>query len=363
MPNDPFEEFRNEVASRYRIDREIGRGGMAAVYLANDLKHHRPVAIKVLRPEIATLVGTDRFLREIEFAARLNHPNILPLHDSDEAAGTLYYVMPYMPDGTLRERLRRAPPPSLSEAMSLARQVAAGLAHAHALNVIHRDIKPGNILLSSGHALIADFGIARALQEAITTEERLTSAGMVLGTPSYMSPEQLAGASLVDGRADQYSLAAVIYEMLTGTPPPPAITTAAGIRRSLRSARAARAAVPVETATALGRALSLEPSARFPGIGEFVTALEPPPQTEAGRVVRALSAVERVPRPVRYAGAILVLGSLVAWAILGGRGRGPPPELLAAADTASYAILPPEYGPGTDSVLGVDQLLHDAVAR
>src|SRR5438445_6815298 len=188
------------LADRYTIERELGRGGMATVYLAQDRKHHRQVAIKVLKPELAAALGPERFLREIETAARLNHPHILPLHDSGEAEGFLYYVMPYAEGESLRERLEREGQLPLDEALRIAREVASALSHAHSHDVVHRDIKPENILLSGGEAIVADFGIARAITAA--GKPRLTTAGITVGTPEYMSPEQAAGEPEVDGRTD-----------------------------------------------------------------------------------------------------------------------------------------------------------------
>src|SRR5262245_13396819 len=207
---------------------------MATVYLAHEFKHGRAVALKVLRQEIASVIGSERFLREIQVTANLTHPNILPLYDSDEAAGRLFYVMPYVEGGTLKDRLAHPPIPSLAEALTLTRQVAAGLSYAHQAGVVHRDIKPANILLSSGHAFIADFGIARALRQL--TEDQLTMPDLVLGTPAYMAPEQMAGSSSVDGRADEYALACVLHELLLGKTPT-AHSGAISVRRAIRASR------------------------------------------------------------------------------------------------------------------------------
>src|SRR6266576_157455 len=209
--------LRGALADRYAIGRELGHGGMATVYLAQDLKHGRAVAIKVLRPELAAALGAERFLREIEIAARLTHPHILPLHDSGEAGGFLYYVMPFVEGESLRDRLRREQLLPIEEAVRIAREVAAALSHAHAHDVVHRDIKPENILLSGGEAVVADFGIARAIVAA--GAETLTDTGLAVGTPGYMSPEQATGAMQLDGRSDVYSLGCVLYEMLAGHPP------------------------------------------------------------------------------------------------------------------------------------------------
>src|SRR5437773_2174459 len=190
---------------------------MATVYLARDLRHGRPVAIKVLRPEIAAALGPERFLREIEMAARLTHPHILPLHDSGQAGGALYYVMPYIEGESLRDRLEREGPLPLEDALRITREVASALSYAHSHDVVHRDIKPENILLSGGEAVVADFGIARAITRAAGSG--LTETGIPVGTPAYMSPEQASGGGLVDGRSDIYSLGCVLYEMLAGEPP------------------------------------------------------------------------------------------------------------------------------------------------
>jgi len=204
------------LQDRYAIQREIGHGGMAVVYLARDLKHDREVALKVLYPHLAAALGAERFLREVRVAARLHHPHLLPLYDSGEADGSLYYVVPYIEGGSLRDRLERESPLPLTAALQITREVADGLDYAHRRNVVHRDIKPENVLLDEGHAVIADFGVARAISEAADTQ--LTEAGLLVGTPAYMSPEQVMGEA-VDGRSDIYGLGCVLFELLTGAPP------------------------------------------------------------------------------------------------------------------------------------------------
>src|SRR5688572_16707921 len=205
-----------DLLGPYEIVRELGRGGMAVVYLAQDHKHHRRVALKVLLPEVALALGHQRFLREIQIAANLAHPHILPLHDSGEAGGLLYYVMPYVEGESLRARLARDGPLTLDDALGIAHQVLAALGYAHTHGVLHRDIKPENILLHGDQAVVADFGIARAVSEA--GEDTLTQPGLIMGTPAYMSPEQTNGDAL-DARGDLYSLGCVLYEMLAGEPP------------------------------------------------------------------------------------------------------------------------------------------------
>src|SRR6185295_9813802 len=213
---DFLEQLAAALGDRYRVERELGRGGMAVVFLAEDLKHHRRVAVKLLKPELSAVLGSERFLREIEIAAALQHPHILPLFDSGQAGSLLYYVMPFAEGESLRQRLAREPQLPLDAALTVAREVASALQYAHEHGVVHRDIKPENIMLSGGQAVVADFGIARALSAAGT--EQLTQSGIVVGTPQYMSPEQAAGGA-VDGRSDQYSLACTLYEMLIGEPP------------------------------------------------------------------------------------------------------------------------------------------------
>ena len=213
---DLLEQLTAALGDRYRVERELGRGGMAVVFLAEDLKHRRRVAIKLLKPDLSAVLGSERFLREIDIAATLQHPHILPLFDSGEAGGLLYYVMPFAEGESLRQRLAREQQLSLDAALQVTREVGSALQYAHERGVIHRDIKPENVVLSGGQAVVADFGIARALHAA--SPEQLTLTGMVVGTPQYMSPEQAAGAA-VDGRSDQYSLACTLYEMLSGQPP------------------------------------------------------------------------------------------------------------------------------------------------
>ncbi|MBI3983187.1 MAG: protein kinase [Gemmatimonadetes bacterium] len=273
--SEPLDRLNAALAGRYRVERELGRGGMAVVYLAEDQRHHRKVALKVLRPELAMALGPERFLREIDIAAKLSHPHILPLHDSGEAAGFLYYVMPYVEGESLRGRLEREVQLPLEDALQLAREVADALGYAHSLGIVHRDIKPENILLTAGHAVVSDFGIARALDAA--GKERLTGTGAAIGTAAYMSPEQAAGEAEVDGRSDVYSLGTVLYEMLAGDPPFASSTSQATLARKLVEAppalRTVRASVPVGVERAIEKALATSRADRFATAAQFAEAI------------------------------------------------------------------------------------------
>ena len=267
------------LAGRYAIERELGRGGMATVYLARDLRHDRPVALKVLHPELGAALGGERFQREIRLAARLQHPHILTVHDSGEISSPsgpplLWFTMPFVDGETLRTRLQRERQLSVEEAVAIAREAADALDYAHQQGIVHRDIKPENILLAARHALVADFGIARALAGA---EQGLTETGMTLGTPAYMSPEQASGERSIDGRTDIYSLACVLYEMLAGQPPFSGASAQAIIAQRFTDiappVRRSRSAVPPEIEAAISRALARLPADRFATAGEFADAL------------------------------------------------------------------------------------------
>jgi eukaryotic-like serine/threonine-protein kinase len=270
------------VGDRYRVERELGHGGMAVVFLAADLKHHRLVALKVLKPELSAALGSDRFLREIEIAAVLQHPHILPLYDSGQAAGLIWYVMPYVEGESLRERLRREGQLPLDAALRIAHEVGSALQYANDHGVVHRDVKPENVMLSAGQAVVTDFGIARAIQAAGT--DSLTQSGIVVGTPQYMSPEQACGGT-VDGRSDQYSLACTLYEMLVAEPPFTGPSVQAVIARHsiepVPSLRVVRQTVSPEVEAAIVRAMAKAPADRFLSIRQFLDALAPSPATSA----------------------------------------------------------------------------------
>jgi serine/threonine-protein kinase len=267
-------DFQAVLAERYIVEGELGSGGMATVYRARDLKHHRVVAIKVLRRELAAAIGPERFLREIKIAAQLNHPHILPLFDSGEAAGLLYYVMPLVEGESLRERLEREKQLPIDDALVITRAVAGALSYAHRSGIFHRDIKPANILLSQGEAVVADFGIARATSGATG---RITETGLAIGTPAYMSPEQASGTDELDGRSDLYSLGCVLYEMLAGAPPFSGPTAQSLLHQHMtvpaRPVRALRATVPLHVEQAIERSLAKAPADRFAGVAQFTEAL------------------------------------------------------------------------------------------
>ena len=286
---DPFAELNAALPSHYVIDRELGRGGMALVYLARDTRHERFVALKTLRPEIAISLGRERFLREIKLAARLQHPNILPVYDSGDAGGTLFYVMPFVEGESLRDRLDREPQLPVDDALQIAREVAEALAYAHNHDVVHRDIKPENIMLSGGHAIVTDFGIARAVSAA--GGDKLTQTGLAIGTPAYMPPEQASGSGQVDRRSDIYSLACVLYETLAGQPPFTGPTAQAIMARHSLDAvprlKVVRDAIPDELETVIERALEKVPADRYQTAEQFAKAITTASTGQVSRVTAA----------------------------------------------------------------------------
>ena len=338
-----LDQLQDALSGRYRIERELGRGGTATVFLAEDLRHRRRVALKVLDPELAAVLGPARFLREIETVARLTHPHILPLFDSGAAHGLLFYAMPYVEGESLRARLVREKQLPVEDALRIVREVADALSYAHDQGIVHRDIKPGNILLEEGHAVVADFGIARA---AVPGAETLTATGIAVGTPAYMSPEQAAGSRAMDGRSDLYSLGCVLYEMLAGVPPFVGATAESLAHQHLnvapRPVTELRPAVPDAIAAALQRALAKAPADRFATAAGFAAALAPaavtPIAAPPGGAVPAAASGDGRPhggrsRRLALAGGIGLLAVLAAGVVwtpvmqrLGGRSSAPSPR-------------------------------------
>jgi serine/threonine-protein kinase len=325
------------LTDRYRIERELGQGGMATVYLAEDLKHHRKVAVKVLRPELADALGPERFLREIEIAANLRHPHILPLYDSGNVGGFLFYVMPLVDGESLATVIRRDKQLPIEDALRYAREIADALSYAHAHGVVHRDIKPDNIMIESGHAVVADFGIAKAVATAGDVTA-LTGTGMSVGTPAYMSPEQAVGDREIDGRSDLYSLGCVLYEMLAGQPPFSGATIDVLVRQHIMTTPPPvtqfRPAVPPAVADALSRALAKAPADRFNPVGQFASAIG----SGGGGVSQPLPATKPAPSrviPVAIAACLLLL-AVAVWALFF-RGK---PAAATPGDNRSIAVLP-----------------------
>ena len=357
---DVHDELASALAGRYELERELGHGGMAIVYLARDVKHGRRVAVKVLRPDLASSVGADRFLREIDVAARLTHPNILTLHDSGAGeGGLLYYVMPYVEGETLRDRLEREHQLPIDEALAITRQVGDALDYAHAHGVVHRDIKPENILLMGEHVLVADFGLARALFTASST--RLTESAVTVGTPAYMSPEQAAADPEVDGRADVYSLACVLYEMVAGVPPFKGATAQAVLAQHLTAAPpslcAQRPHCPKSVDAAVQRAMEKVPADRYRTAREFLGALEAP----APAIPRPLPArarrIRQGPLVAATAALVLLIGVGVI-ALARSRSRGGAP-----LDPATYAVLPFVAREGAADTALLAERLGDALGE
>jgi serine/threonine-protein kinase len=336
------DQLNTALSDRYVIERELGQGGMATVYLAEDQKHHRKVALKVLRPELAAVIGAERFLQEIEVTANLQHPNILPLYDSGEAGSFLYYVMPYVAGETLRDKLAREKQLSLEDTLEIAKGVASALQYAHERKIIHRDVKPENILLQSGQPLVADFGIALAISHA--GGQRLTETGLSLGTPHYMSPEQATGDRELDARSDVYSLGAMVYEMLTGDPPHTGSTVQAIIAQILtedaRPLTARRRTVPAHMDAAVRKALAKLPADRFATAAQFAAALTVPGTLAAvpgrGTPARAGAASGSPARLSLPIAAAAVAGAAALGAAAGWLLRRPPPA--APAPVARFTV-------------------------
>ncbi|MBA3557187.1 MAG: serine/threonine protein kinase, partial [Gemmatimonadaceae bacterium] len=273
-----LEQLKAGLSDRYDVERELGKGGMATVFLARDVKHERRLAIKVLHEDLAVALGAERFRREIHIATSLSHPHILALYDSGETQGLLYYVMPFIEGESLRQRIDREQVLAIDQALKICGEVASALDYAHRKGVIHRDIKPENILIEDGHAIVADFGIARAVSSMGSAGGALTQTGMSLGTPTYMSPEQAFADKEIDGRSDLYSLACVLYEMLVGQPPFTGPNAQAVMARhsmaAVPSMQIVRNTIPDEVEDIVQRALAKSPADRFASVGEFAQELQ-----------------------------------------------------------------------------------------
>ena len=355
---EPFDRLKSVLSDRYTIEGELGAGGMATVYLADDLKHHRKVSVKVLRPELAAVIGAERFLNEIRVTANLQHPHILPLHDSGEADSFLYYVMPFVDGESLRDRLNRETQLSVEDALQISQEVADGLSYAHSLGVVHRDIKPENILLTGRHALIADFGIARAVTEAGGT--RLTETGLSLGTPQYMSPEQASGEPDVDARSDVYALGCVTYEMLVGEPPHTGPNAQAIIAKVLmepvRSVRDTRELVSPQVDSAIRKALSKLAADRFTTVRQFADGLRisgAVTWNDTGEPMSVSTKESRWFRPMLLAWSLVGLLCVVVLALVFWPSGGVPSGLTgvvrlvfdpAPADSISIGAMPSQSG-------------------
>jgi hypothetical protein len=342
-------DISTALGDRYVIEREIGAGGMAVVYLARDRKLDREVALKVLRPELGAVLGSERFLTEIKISARLDHPHILTLIDSGEADGLLYYVLPFVRGESLRSKLDRERQLGLDEALTITRQVASALDYAHRQGLVHRDIKPENILIQEGEAMLTDFGIALAVKEA--GGNRLTQTGLSLGTPQYMSPEQATGDRGIDARSDVYSLASVLYEMLAGEPPVTGASAQSMIAKLMTekptSLRVLRDTVPPSVDAAVGKALAKTPADRFTSAGEFARALDVKPATDA---MSSAPPATRPARRIAIAVGVLVLAAVVAGGAYVFRSRAVPHALAASLGqrtqlTTSGAVLVPAISP------------------
>jgi eukaryotic-like serine/threonine-protein kinase len=360
-----LERLTTVLADRYHIEGELGAGGMATVYRAFDLRHSRQVAIKVLRPELAASLGPDRFLREIEIAAKLNHPHVLPLYDSGESSGFLYFVMPYVEGESLRERLAREGALTPAEATRILREILDALAHAHDRGIVHRDIKPDNIMLSGRHALVADFGIAKAVSQA-TTEATVTQTGLVVGTPAYMAPEQAAGDSQVDHRADIYAVGAVAYELLAGRPPFIGATArevlSAHIVRTPEPLHAHHADVSRALANVVMKCLEKRPGDRWQSADEVLRELDmlapggSPTPTDARPFAAAASRGRWFVLPAVLA-AVLGLGG-ATWLIVNGASTANQTAVEEPQGTR-IAVLPFENLSGADGEAFVDGIARD----
>jgi Tol biopolymer transport system component/tRNA A-37 threonylcarbamoyl transferase component Bud32 len=341
---DVLERLKAALADRYQIERELGSGGMATVYLAEDVKHHRKVAVKVLRPELAAALGPERFHREIEIAANLTHPHILPLHDSGDAEGFLYYVMPHIEGESLRDKLAHEGELPIAEAVRILRDVVDALSEAHEKGVVHRDIKPDNVLLTKHHALVTDFGVAKALSEA-TSAQKLTTEGVALGTPAYMSPEQAAADSHIDHRADIYAVGVVAYELLTGRPPflgtTPQMILSAHMTDTPEPVTKYRETVPPALAHLVMRCLEKKAADRWQSAEELLPQLEALATPSGGMTPTGTMPVDRVAkRRWMMVGAVAGVAAIAAIAVLISRMMTPSPITITTSNMRAVTSEP-----------------------
>ncbi|MDH3456353.1 MAG: serine/threonine-protein kinase [Gemmatimonadota bacterium] len=367
--SDQLERLTAAMSGRYRIEREVGAGGMATVYLANDLKHDRKVALKVLRPEMAAALGPDRFPREISIVAKFQHPHILPLHDSGEIGGFLYYVMPFVEGESLRARIDREGALPINDATRILKQVVDALAYAHARGIVHRDIKPDNVMLSGRHAVVTDFGVAKAV--SASGGEKLTTMGMAVGTPHYMAPEQATADENVDHRADIYAIGVLAYEMLTGKAPFTGKTAQAVLSAQVLQQpppiEELRTGVPAPVVNAIMQCLEKDPDDRWQTAEAMLHDLESAVTTPTGGVTPAdTHPVQPLPRRTRgarrwwipsVAAAVIVVGGVGAWLVATGDGGDGGIDRIA--------VLPIEDISGQDDVfvLGMQDALTNSLAQ
>jgi serine/threonine-protein kinase len=366
---DQLERLSAAMSGTYRIEHQIGAGGMATVYLANDLKHDRKVALKVLRPELTAALGHERFPREISIVAKFQHPHILPLHDSGETEGFLYYVMPFVEGESLRARLDREGALPIPDATRILRQVVDALAYAHARGVVHRDIKPENVMLSGRHAVVTDFGVAKTV--TATGGEKLTTLGIAVGTPHYMAPEQATADENVDHRADIYAIGVLGYEMLTGKAPFTGKTSQAVLSAQVLQQpvplEELRAGVPAPVVEAIRRCLEKDPDDRWQSAEEMLQHLESAVTTPTGGVTPADTQPVQSSSPRARAGrrwwipsiaaAVIVFGGVGGWLVATGGGDGGRIDRIA--------VLPIEDISGQDDVfvLGMQDALTNSLAQ
>ena len=355
MP-DPPAGLEHALSDRYTIDREIGRGGMATVYLARDLRHGRNVAVKVLSPDVAASVGAQRFLREIKVAAGLRHPHILPLYDSGEADGSLFYVMPYEEERSLRARLRKEGPLPVEDAVRILRDVADALAYAHSQGVVHRDIKPDNVLLSGRHATVTDFGVAKALSESVESSY-VTTTGVSVGTPAYMSPEQATADPTLDHRADVYAFGVLAYELLVGEPPFTGsyqAIIAGHVTQVPADVSELRPEVPPKLSALIRRCLEKRPDDRWQRLDDVLSQLESLSTPSAGVPPFSGRSWLRKPGPKAIAATLVIVTATVGWWL----SRAPH-----AAETARVAVAPLENRTGVDSLNTVGAIAAEMITN